>query len=136
MNFDFKSTFKYMRSAVAHVPKKCKRTHHAIWIILFNVTSTLIILWLYFTNQFLPAIIGSKTYGSEYIHLLKIAIALKFLSSLYASGILVYPYAQYSMRIFGSLVTDAPKRFSFLTAPLTRIRCLVSTSINDNTNHQ
>jgi hypothetical protein len=81
MNFGFKSTLIRLNQILT---RQLQNISHATWIILINITSASIIGWLYLTNQFLPAVIGSKPHGSEYILLMKIAIAVKLISTAYA----------------------------------------------------
>jgi hypothetical protein len=82
MNFEFKSTFinvKRKRSCLS------LNRVHCFWLILvFNASTSIAILWLYLTNRFLPAVLGSYPHGNLYILVLKVLIALKIASSVYA----------------------------------------------------
>jgi hypothetical protein len=84
MNFEFKSTFinvKQKRSFLS------LNRVHCFWLILvFNASTSIAILWLYLTNRFLPAVLGSYPNGNLYILGLKVLIALKIASSVYAAA--------------------------------------------------
>jgi len=82
MNFEFKSTFINTRQKQSSL--SLNRVHYFWLILFFNAFTSITILWMYFTNRFLPAVLGSYPHGNLYILLLKVVMALKIASSLYA----------------------------------------------------
>jgi hypothetical protein len=80
MNFEFKSTFKYLY-------RFCHRLRSirlSWWIILVNITSATVIVVLYLTNHIIPATIGARPHGEMYLDLIELAIVVKAFATAFA----------------------------------------------------
>jgi hypothetical protein len=131
MNFELKSTFKNVNTfsrAIAFLG----RQHHTTWILLWNIGSTAIVLWLYLSNQFLPATVGSLPRGEIYIDLIKVSIGVKTISSTYATAYVLHrnsPLFFQWVRKIGNIlfaafhsITSGLQRFGYSDIILQKIR--------------
>jgi hypothetical protein len=97
MNFEFKSTFNRIKKLLSF------KLSHSWAILLFNISASAIILYLYFSNRFLPAVLGSYPHGHFYILLVKITMVLKVASSAYALAHIVVD-KRYNKDLLSALV--------------------------------
>lgn len=81
MNFELKSTFKYLRRTLL---TRLRGIPHTRWILVINSLIGIAAAYAYFTNEVIPATIGSRYYGHQYIFLLETAGHIMIASSVYA----------------------------------------------------
>jgi hypothetical protein len=116
MNFEFKSTFK---QTINHF----RRISHALWILIANTTSSGLVISLYLTDVFLPATLGSRPHGNHYILLIEVAIAIKILSSVYATVFLIHRYSGKSLQYITILLADTTTLLTWIIPKeLSRLR--------------
>ena len=86
MNFEFKSTFKVIATALGRCSPNVRL---ALFIMSFNITLAICTIYIYLSNTILPATIGSRYYGHYYVATLKLFAIALIITSGYALLVLL-----------------------------------------------